>query len=69
MTISPTPQLPGMFTTFKAKDTPLFVEGSAFHDPWHYGKIMGYDKWEFYIFVWILIGQAAMITPTAGQST
>ena len=34
-----------MFTTFKAQDVPLFVEGSAFHDPWHYGKIMGYDKY------------------------
>ena len=38
------PKIPGMFTTFKAQDVPLFVEGSAFHDPWHYGKIMGYDK-------------------------
>lgn len=34
-----------MFTTFKAGKVPLFVEGSAFHDPWHYGKLMGYDKY------------------------
>ena len=36
-----------MFTTFKAGPgkVPLFVEGSAFHDPWHYGKLMGYDKY------------------------
>ena len=38
------PDVPGMFTTFKARNVPLFVEGSAFHDPWHYGKLMGYDK-------------------------
>ena len=40
-------QIPGMFTTFKAGPgkVPLFVEGSAFHDPWHYGKLMGYDKY------------------------
>ncbi len=38
------PDIPGMFTTFKAKDVPLFVEGSQFQDRTHYGKIMGYDK-------------------------
>jgi transmembrane protein 70 len=38
------PDIPGMFTTFKAKDVPLFVEGSQFQDRSHYGKIMGYDK-------------------------
>jgi transmembrane protein 70 len=38
------PAIPGMFTTFKAKDVPLFVEGSQFQDRTHYGKIMGYDK-------------------------
>jgi len=38
------PEIPGMFTTFKARDTPLFVEGSSFHDPQHYSKLMGYDK-------------------------
>ena len=37
-------QIPGIFTTFKAHDTPLFVEGSSFHDPQHYSKLMGYDK-------------------------
>ena len=38
------PPIPGMFTTFKAKDVPLFVDLSQFSDPTHYGKIMGYDK-------------------------
>ena len=38
------PDIPGMFTTFKAKGQPLFVEGNRFDDPFHYGKIMGYDK-------------------------
>merc|ERR1712059_81857 len=38
------PKVPGLFTTFKAGKVPLFVEGNAFYDPWHYGKIMGYDK-------------------------
>merc|ERR1711962_769605 len=39
------PDLPGMFTTFKARSVPLFVEGSAFHDPWHYGKLMEF-RWD-----------------------
>merc|ERR1712107_630666 len=38
------PDIPGMFTTFKANSVPLFVEGSQFSDIRHYGKIMGYDK-------------------------
>jgi len=38
------PDIPGMFTTFKARNVPLFVEGSQFNEPMHYGKIMGYDK-------------------------
>eukprot|EP00092_Neocalanus_flemingeri_P016777 GFUD01018146.1.p1 GENE.GFUD01018146.1~~GFUD01018146.1.p1 ORF type:complete len:249 (-),score=58.98 GFUD01018146.1:113-859(-) len=38
------PDIPGMFTTFKANSVPLFVEGSQFRDLNHYGKIMGYDK-------------------------
>jgi len=38
------PDIPGMFTTFKANSVPLFVEGSQFYDIKHYGKIMGYDK-------------------------
>jgi len=38
------PDIPGMFTTFKAKSVPLFVEGSQFNDITHFGKIMGYDK-------------------------
>lgn len=38
------PDLPGMFTTFKAKSQPLFVDGTQFHDLEHFGKIMGYDK-------------------------
>jgi len=38
------PDIPGMFTTFKANSVPLFVEGSQFKDITHYGKIMGYDK-------------------------
>ena len=33
-----------MFTTFKANNTPLFVDGQQFYVPQHYGKIMGYDK-------------------------
>jgi transmembrane protein 70 len=33
-----------MFTTFKANDVPLFVDGQQFETPVHYGKIMGYDK-------------------------
>ena len=38
------PSIPGMFTTFQAKDVPLFVDADQFEDPRHYGKIMGYDK-------------------------
>jgi transmembrane protein 70 len=38
------PDIPGMFTTFRAKNVPLFVDGSQFVDPKHFGKIMGYDK-------------------------
>merc|ERR1712083_716677 len=38
------PDIPGMFTTFKARNMPLFVEGSLFKEPVHFGKIMGYDK-------------------------
>lgn len=38
------PDIPGMFTTFKAKNVALFVEGSLFNEPVHFGKIMGYDK-------------------------
>jgi len=38
------PDIPGMFTTFKACNIPLFVEMNQFNDPKHYGKIMGYDK-------------------------
>ena len=38
------PDSPGMFTTFKAKNVPLFVDGQQFEMPIHYGKIMGYDK-------------------------
>ena len=38
------PDIPGMFTTFKANNTPLFVDGQQFYVPQHYGKIMGYDK-------------------------
>ena len=38
------PDIPGMFTTFKANDVPLFVDGQQFDNPVHFGKIMGYDK-------------------------
>ncbi|XP_023327733.1 transmembrane protein 70 homolog, mitochondrial [Eurytemora carolleeae] len=38
------PEIPGMFTTFKARNVPLFVDMSQFYDVSHYGKIMGYDK-------------------------
>ena len=38
------PPVPGMFTTFHAKDHPLFVEPGMFEDIEHYGRIMGYDK-------------------------
>ena len=33
-----------MFTTFRAKNVPLFVDMQSFYDVTHYGKIMGYDK-------------------------
>ena len=33
-----------MFTSFRAKNVPLFVDGQEFYEPLHYGKIMGYDK-------------------------
>ena len=33
-----------MFTTFQAKNFPLFVDMQSFYDVTHYGKIMGYDK-------------------------
>ena len=38
------PDIPGMFTTFTARNIPLFVEMSQFNDPKHYGKIMGYEN-------------------------
>jgi hypothetical protein len=39
------PDIPGMFTTFKARNVPLFVDGEQFESNYHhYGKIMGYDK-------------------------
>ena len=38
------PDIPGMFTTFKANNVPLFVDGEQFDRPLHFGKIMGYDK-------------------------
>ncbi|XP_076029945.1 transmembrane protein 70 homolog, mitochondrial isoform X2 [Oratosquilla oratoria] len=38
------PTLPGLFTTFTAKEKPLFVEPSMFHDVSHYSRLMGYDK-------------------------
>ena len=38
------PEIPGAFTTMKAKGTPLFVEARHFSDPLHYAKMMGYDK-------------------------
>jgi len=37
-------QVEDMFTTFRAKNVPLFVDGQQFYAPVHYGKIMGYDK-------------------------
>ncbi len=37
------PDIPGMFTTFKARDVPLFVDGQQFQLPQHFGKIMGDD--------------------------
>merc|ERR1712226_792212 len=38
------PDIPGMFTTFQVNGRPLFVDGGAFYNPHHYGKLMGYDK-------------------------
>ena len=38
------PNIPGMFTTFQVNGRPLFVDGGAFYNPHHYGKLMGYDK-------------------------
>ena len=40
------PDLPGMFTTIKARNVPLFIDGDQFYDHQyhHFGKIMGYDK-------------------------
>ena len=38
------PDIPGMFTTFKARNIPLFVDSSQFYSIQHYGKIMGYEK-------------------------
>jgi len=38
------PDIPGMFTTFKARNVPLFVESGQFYSIYHYGKIMGYEK-------------------------
>lgn len=38
------PEVAGMFTTFFAKDQPLFVDVELFTDPNHYVKMMGYDK-------------------------
>lgn len=38
------PDVPGMFTTFFAKNKPLFVDVELFNDPSHYVKMMGYDK-------------------------
>lgn len=38
------PDVPGMFTSMRVKDVPLFVDSRMFQDPEHYIKIMGYDK-------------------------
>lgn len=38
------PDIPGMFTTFKVNNTPMFVDAAMFSDIRHFGKIMGYDK-------------------------
>jgi transmembrane protein 70 len=37
------PDIPGMFTTFKAKGHALFVDMDQFRDPTHFGKLMGYQ--------------------------
>ncbi|XP_021932537.1 transmembrane protein 70 homolog, mitochondrial isoform X2 [Zootermopsis nevadensis] len=38
------PDVPGMFTSFLVKGSPLFVDSRLFDDPGHYAKMMGYDK-------------------------
>lgn len=38
------PEVPRMFTTFKAKGMPLFLDPRGFEEPAHFGRIMGYDK-------------------------
>nr|CAD7448606.1 unnamed protein product [Timema bartmani] len=38
------PDVPGIFTTFKANGLSLFVDPSLFKEPAHYARIMGYDK-------------------------
>ncbi|XP_055913989.1 transmembrane protein 70 homolog, mitochondrial [Eupeodes corollae] len=38
------PDVPGMFTSFKVKNKPLFIEPTLFDNTDHYVKIMGYDK-------------------------
>jgi transmembrane protein 70 len=38
------PDVPGMFTSFQVKGSPLFVDPRLFDDPGHYVKMMGYDK-------------------------
>jgi len=38
------PDIPAMFTTFKAKNHSLFVDLDQFRDPSHYGKLLGLEK-------------------------
>lgn len=38
------PDVPGMFTTFIVKGKPMFVDPKFFTVPYHYGRLMGYDK-------------------------
>lgn len=38
------PDVAGMFTTFKVRNTPLFVDVAQFTDPSHYVKMMGFDR-------------------------
>ncbi|KAJ4443858.1 transmembrane protein 70 homolog, mitochondrial [Periplaneta americana] len=38
------PDVPGMFTSFQIKGSPLFVDPRLFEDPAHYAKMMGFDK-------------------------
>ncbi|XP_015926541.1 transmembrane protein 70 homolog, mitochondrial [Parasteatoda tepidariorum] len=38
------PDLPGMFTSFKVKNTPYFVDSNMVKDPDAYCLMMGYDK-------------------------